>query len=718
MGEAVTENRESETRHRWRFFRAGGFDQVRLESGQDLKALDQLDQKLWVALSCPVAGLEFDRKTLELIDTDHDGRIRAPEIVAAVSWATAMLKNPNDLLKRAAELPLEAIDDLSEEGRRLLSSAKQILATLGKDDATVITPTDTADTKRIFAQARFNGDGIITPEAAGDEELARVIAAVMECCGSDMDRSGQPGIGQEKVGAFYADLQAYAAWHGEAVAEKGILPLGKDTEAAFGALSAVRVKVDDYFARCRLAAFDSRALDALNRREEEYIAIAKGNLNVTAEEIAGFPLALITADRTLPLREGLNPAWEKAVAAFAAAVATPLLGTREKLTEAEWVQLQAAFAAYEDWLSRKPATAVEGLGIERILEILAGRGRAAIEDLQARDRAVAPEFTAIADVDRLVRYHRDLIVLLKNFVSFSDFYTRKEKALFQAGVLYLDGRGCDLCVRVDDIARHASLATMSQTYLAYCHCKRKTEDGADEEMDIAAAFTDGDADCLMPGRNGIFYDRRGRDWDATIVKVIEHPISIRQAFWSPYKRIARMIGEQIEKMAASRDREFSDTARTGLADGAKAMEDGKTAPGKPPFDVAKFAGIFAALGLAVGAIGTALAAAITGFMKLIWWQMPLAVGGLMLVISGPSVVIAWLKLRQRTLGPILDANGWAVNARARINIPFGGALTKVAVLPPGAERSLEDPFAEKKSLWPKLLLLLVVILLLLYLFVD
>jgi hypothetical protein len=60
------------------------------------------------------------------------------------------------------------------------------------------------------------------------------------------------------------------------------------------------------------------------------------------------------------------------------------------------------------------------------------------------------------------------------------------------------------------------------------------------------------------------------------------------------------------------------------------------------------------------------------------------------------MLIAWFKLRQRNLGPILDANGWAVNARAKINIPFGTSLTGVAKLPEGADRSLIDPYAEKK----------------------
>jgi hypothetical protein len=61
--------------------------------------------------------------------------------------------------------------------------------------------------------------------------------------------------------------------------------------------------------------------------------------------------------------------------------------------------------------------------------------------------------------------------------------------------------------------------------------------------------------------------------------------------------------------------------------------------------------------------------------------------------------LAWFKLRSRNLGPILDANGWAVNARARINIPFGTALTQLAKLPANAERSLQDPYAEESTPW-------------------
>jgi MFS family permease len=187
-----------------------------------------------------------------------------------------------------------------------------------------------------------------------------------------------------------------------------------------------------------------------------------------------------------------------------------------------------------------------------------------------------------------------------------------------------------------------------------------------------------------------------------VLKIIEHPISVREAFWSPYKRMGRMIGEQIEKFAAAKDKAVEVGADAGIA------KLGTPAAGAPaPFDVGKFAGIFAAIGLALGALGTALAAVLGGFFAMPVWQMPLAVGGILFLISGPSMVIAFMKLRQRNLGPILDAGGWAVNSKAKINIPFGTTLTKIAALPPGAERSLRDPFAEEKTPWKRWVLFLI-----------
>ena len=670
--------------HVWKFSRAGGFDQVKLESGADLLALADLDQKLWVALSCPTRGVEFDARTLELIDSDKDGRIRAPEILAAVQWACASLKNPDDLISGLDPLPLSAINGATPEGQQLLASAKHILTSLGKPDASAISVADASDTAAIFAQTGFNGDGIVPADTANDEATKATIGEIIACLGSVPDLSGKPGIGQAKVDQFFADLQAHSDWWTETETSAALLPLGDATAAAFDAFQAVRAKVGDYLARCGLAAFDARSLEVLNRSQADFATLASKDLSAAASDIAAFPLAKVEAGRPVPLKEGVNPAWAAAMARFQSAVVAPILAAdKTSLSADEWGQIAAKFAPYEAWLAKKAGASVEKLGKARAREILASNAKEALAALIAQDKALEPEMNAIGAVERLVRYARDLYRLLNNFVNFEDFYSRARKAIFQAGTLYLDTRSCDLCVRVDDATKHAALATLSRTYLAYCDCTRK---GSTEKMTIAAAFTGGDSDNLMVGRNGVFYDRKGQDWDATITKITEHPISLWQAFWSPYKRVARLLGEQMEKFAATRDKAAVDKAAAGVEVGAKPAETGK-AP-TPAFDIAKFAGIFAAIGLALGAIGGVLGYAVSAFLGLAWWQMPLAILGLILIISGPSMLIAALKLHHRNLGPILDANGWAVNARVKLSIPFGRVLTGTAKLPPNSQRSL------------------------------
>jgi hypothetical protein len=68
-----------------------------------------------------------------------------------------------------------------------------------------------------------------------------------------------------------------------------------------------------------------------------------------------------------------------------------------------------------------------------------------------------------------------------------------------------------------------------------------------------------------------------------------------------------------------------------------------------------------------------------------------------------------MKLRRRNLGPILDANGWAVNAKAKVNVPFGTSLTGIAKLPPGSTVDISDRYAEKSSMLPRILIVVFVV---------
>ncbi len=722
-----------DSRHIWQFSRVGGANRVNLETGMDLVSLEHLDQKLWTALSCPVHGMEIDSKTLELIDTDKDERIRVPEILEAVKWITSIIKDPNDLVKENPFLPLTAINENTEEGKILLTSAQQILTNLGLPGNNEITVEETSDTVKIFADTKFNGDGIITEISTDDENIKKIINEIITCIGSAVDRNGMQGISEQHISDFYKNCQDYSTWYAKAEADmEKILPFDNATTDAFAAYTAVRTKIEDYFLRCRLAEFDPVSADILNTLNARYEGISAKDLTQCIDEIAAFPLSKIEANKPLSITKGINPAWEKAIDTFRQLVIIPGLAVKEILSEEEFTDIGKKFESYINWQAEKAGGVVEALGLQTIRELLAGDTEESLLLLIEQDKALENETNNIILVDKLVRYYRDLFVLLRNYVTFHEFYSPDADAIFQAGKLYIDQRCCDLCIKVSDMTKHNTLAGSSGICLVYCDCYSKTKN---EKMTIVAALTDGNIDNIVVGRNAIFYDRSGADWDATIIKIIDNPISIRQAFWSPYRKVSKFISSQIEKVATAKEKEVHTAATTHIektsgkvdthlkesiqtpeveplpapAPAPVAVQAAAAAP-PPAFDIGKFVGIFAAISLALGAIGSVIATILTGFFGLVWWKMPLAILGLMLTISGPSMILAWLKLRKRNLAPILDANGWAINARANINIAFGNTLTQIASLPENSKLNLVDPFSKKKRPLIPVLIILVVLL--------
>ena len=343
------------------------------------------------------------------------------------------------------------------------------------------------------------------------------------------------------------------------------------------------------------------------------------------------------------------------------------------MTEEKWTEMGKQIADYE---SNK--TAVES----------------------ANAAALTAAQTVYKPLEKLLLLSRDFCTLLRNFVSFQDFYSKRGKALlgrgadndapwaiFQAGTLVIDQRACNLCLRVEDMAKHNTQAPESGMFLIYCQC---THHASGQKMQIVAAMTIGDIRNLKVGKNALFYDRQGRDWEAEVIKIIDNPISIGQAFWSPYRKLGEWVSGLITKSAAEKEKKsFADmTAKLQTPPAA-----GQAAPAQP-FDVAKFAGIFAAIGLAIGSIGTFLTSLLSEVKEMHAWAL-LIVPAILIVVSGPSMLLAWMKLRKRNLAPLLNANGWAINADAIISVLFGNTLTEQAQFP---VLKLADPHAKIKKL--------------------
>lgn len=669
--------------HTWTFFRYEGVVQVVLKSPEDLRHLRDLDLKLWMALTMPVKGTTIDPATCAAIDKDKDGRIHRDEILDALDWTCSVIRDPGVLVKTGTTL---ALDDITDE--KIRESAKDSLRRLGKENATEITFDEARGAADAFAKTAFNGDGVVLPDVFADKPSAKALAeAVIAVVPGPKDRCGADGVNADSLAAFRTQAQAMLDWL--AAAPENAAAMAK----ASAALHAVEGKVEDYFTRCRLADFDAKAADPLNRSAADYQAFAGNVLAAGTPALAEFPLAAIAPDKPLPLVRHVNPAWAAALATFLADAVRPILGDDElvEITEEQWAALKAAVAPYDAYAASKPAGAIGGYDAAALKALLSEDDAAAIEKAIAEDASFAPQAEVVDNVEKLLRFRRDIPTILQNFVSFATFYAG-EKAIFQTGVLYIDGRCCELCIDVVDDAKHGTMAPQAGFYLAYCDLRKP--DGATKK--IVATITDGDCDNLMVGRNGLFIDHQGVTWDASVSKIVAAPVSIREAFWSPYKKFVRMIEDQINKRAMAADAAATAKIEAG-ATNVVASTAGAPAPAPAPapeqpkkIDL----GTIALIGTAIGGVS----ALVAGFLKTLFglgWWLPLGIVGILLLISGPSMILAALKLKRRNLAPLLDANGWAINTRARINIPFASHLTPLATLPAGTVPTVSNPFEKK-----------------------
>ena len=698
---------KKDQKYKWEFENIGGCSRVKISSGNDIAHLDELDIKMWTVLSCPVKGLEIEEKSLKYMDRDADGKIRVNDVISVAKWMTGALKNPDLLLEGKDWVNIDEIDAENEVGLKLSKAAKQILFNLGKEGER-ISLADTADSAAIFAKTRYNGDGVITVTSTDDAAEKEVIAAAVAATGGTMDRSGETGVTAAQLEQFYTELKAYSDWCAAEVAA----PFGDKTDAVIAAYQALDVKMKDYFMRSRLAAFSPDSTSALDVQTSRIEAISAENLSAKGDEIASYPIARITGKEELDLTTSINPAW---AAQFNVVKEAAVEAGKKTLTEADWAAIGAKFAAYIAWKAAKAGVSVESLGIDKVNEMLKQDKKQALLDIVAQDLALKEEAENIDMVDMFLHMLRDFYRLLKNFITFHDFYNKDKKvgAIFQSGTLIIDQRACRFCMKVSDMGAHNASAATSGMFLVYCDCTTKTSPA---KLQIVAAVTVGEIGNLIAGKNAVYYDNAGVEWDAVITKIVDNPISIAQAFWSPYRRMSTAVENLINKSAAEKDAKMMadatakiNAAPTELPATPAAGAEGEAAKpaATPPFDIAKFAGIFAAIGMALGMIGTALASLAEGIFALKWWQLILSFLGILLIISGPSMVLAWMKLRRRNIAPLLNANGWAVNAAAKISIPFGETLTDVAKYP---KLKLKDPYAKTGvPAWAKVLITLCIL---------
>ena len=505
--------------YKFKWFNAGRMAQVKLENGEDIANLVNLDKKHWLAISMPTTGVRFDQRMLELMDADGDKRVRTPEVIAAIEFLKA--KN--------------------------------------------------VDLNELFA-----------PSEADEKRLAEVL-------------SQQADLAKIAPGAD--DLKAMSDWEAKGRTPE-VAVAGEGTAAANAALAAVESVIDGFFA--------------------------------PPEDM---PLVTEEADKTLPLRDHLNPKHLEAILAFADQCVKPVLGDVSVLDRLAWKKVKAAFAPYRAWVASKP---VMNAGMKGKLD----------------------------DEERVLRYKLHLLEFLENYVNMKRLYSEDELAVFQTGTLRIDAKELNLCFHVDSEGAHSALAGKSNCCAIYLKLTRPSE-GASRT--ICAVVTAGTVGQLYVGRNGVFYDRDGKDWEAVITKVVESQVSLAEAFWAPWKKLGEGVASAVKKFLGDKQA----AAQKSVESGTQNAQAGGAA----------MASSVAAIGIGVGMMGTAVAAIAAAVKGMGALQIALAIAAIILVVSLPSVILTWFKLRQRDLGAILNACGWAINRPMRFSMKRARAFTKCACNP-------------------------------------
>jgi len=679
---------------RMRLHRYGRVYQLRLEDPADLDHVLALGESLWMATSAPVDAFACDKVFLDFVDSDHNGRIRCDEVREAVAWVAKTLTDRSDMGTGRELLRLDHIAVDQEEGRRIREAAELILSNLGRSGAEEISLADVRNTQNILAAAAANGDGIIPPDSAHEPETRQLITDILATVGGESDASGVMGVTETGLKRFFGEAEAYVAWADRGNAPAGeaaneLMPLAEKTAEAYAAFAAIRGKIDEYFHLAAVIAYDPSAAAVLGPHLEKSANPAEE----LEERLNAAAVAPVEPDGRLNLEGPLNPAYKNALHALREKTLKPILGRDVgSLTDEEWRTVCARLSAHERWLSEKPETKVASLGLEKLREYLGVRYRDALQKLIDTDKAVAERIRSISQVEKLILYQQWLLELVNNMVSFSRLYNPEVRALFETGTLVMDGRHFALCVKVGNRAEHARVAVNSRLFVMYLELSHGP---GNETREVAAAVTSGGKGNLYVGKHGVFLDRDNKLWDARVTQIIENPISFGEALTMPFVRIAELIRGQVERFAGSSQKMIEQKVTQQAATVTATVQTAAQQPGAAPKPAAASSSrtardLLLGGGVAVAALGSSLAYITKSLSEVEPLTIVKVLSVVVLLILLPTIINAWIKLRRRDIGGLLEASGWAINARMRLTRIMRGVFTRRPGFPKGAKKERMD----------------------------
>jgi hypothetical protein len=392
-------------------------------------------------------------------------------------------------------------------------------------------------------------------------------------------------------------------------------------------------------------------------------------------------------------------------------------GPLTALRQADWAALKARVSAFTGWRDGQPAGIPNDADPAELVAFADGPMPERLKALAAEDQAVADEILQFNNLEKLVLYQRWLLEFARNFVTLSKLFSVEERALFQEGLLVIDGRRVQLTMKVTDKAAHRKVAAKSGIFLTYLDIERKDGAGATQKQQVVAAITSGLRGGIDVGKRGVFYDRADQEWDAVVTDVEVNPISLWEAMIAPFVRLKDTIAARIEKAAGdkagaleadrSKQAEAAQAAAKDAATAAPAAPAGAPAPAAaPPAEApGNFQNMLIGGSIAFAALASAGALIVNALSSVSPVDLLLIVLGVVALLMAVSAFIAWLRLRKRDLSTFIEAAGFALNGRMYLNRYLAATFTATPMVPKGSKLEQGTPSGTLE----KVLLLLVLV---------
>ena len=627
--------------------------EVKISKAEDLTAILELEASSWTATNVTAKMIHCDPVFLEYLDIDKNGRILCFEVKQAVRWLTTALQDLSEMMVGSDVLTPEAVNRESDVGRMILEGAEFVSAAEKGVPEAAVTLSEVRRKKHLMETTSINAQGIVLPSAVRDKETAEFIKDVISTMGGVLHPSGREGIDESRIQAFFHQAEAYLQWE----AESPLKPLGDATEAASAVFLELSDRMDEFYLLCQKVSLERHLPDRSFPVTDEG---ADGNRTFN-ENLTAFletsPISEPKEEPTLHFAGYINPFYREKLSELKSSVIDQLLEEEvSELTAENWERIKEKMTPYCEWISRMPAETdgsgdgIPELGSEKLRLYTDKKYLRASNILIEKTKKVRQHFEKILLVEKTILYQVWLLKLVNNFVNFSDFFDLERRALFEEGTLIIDGRKLNLALLVENRTAHAFIAANSNMFVIYAEVQPPNG----EKFEIAAPVTAGTKGNLFIGKLGIFRDIDGGEFHAVITQVIDNPISLKEAFFAPWKRLRRFVTEKVEGLTTTREKELEKMIKQPGMGGTQPASGGSTS------------GAFMGIGVAVAALGSAGAFIVKTLSGLRWYTVAGTLGAAILAIMIPGLLLSAIKLNKRDLSSILEASGWAINVRMKL----------------------------------------------------